>query len=1355
MPDTLYSRPVEGGVALTMDRASADSFSVRVRRLAGIALIAAAGLALTMILFRAVHLREDEALQRSFRSDAYMRSQLVSYEMHHLLTHLKTLRMFVQHSGIPDRKEFQALVAPVLAEGHIFQSIQWVPRVDDGQRVDYEREMQASLGPGSRFTERGPRGDLVVANQREAYFPVRYAEPLETAGGELGFDYGSVPGILRLIEEARDTGRVLATHHIRLLNGIGDAAGLMVIGPVFRNGEPLETVEQRRRAIAGFLMCKIRVAGVMKAAIGSQPPMDMPTDLVDLTALQGDRILYRWTPRLRAESTVMEDVLRFLFPDPSPYRHSFMFAQRELQVSVAPGPAYIQRHYGLAHWLVLPAGLGLTLILSMYLHVLMTRRQRAEALAQERTAELRVSEQKYRGLFEQNREGLVICDFDGHVIDANQAVLDMTGYSMGEIRGRSFKDFIPARWHEITMDIIRNTLFKTGFADFPESECIRKDGTLFPTSSKAMLIRDEGGRARMVNIWFTDISERRRMEEEARMSRLRMESQLRMTQLQFPTTQKLLDYALEEVIALTGSRIGYIYHYDDVKQEFTLNSWSREAMKECTVQDRESLTTYRLDKTGIWGEAVRQARPIVVNDFEAHNPLKKGYPEGHAHLKRFLTIPVFRTDRIVAVVGVANKAADYDDADIQQLTLLMNSVWQITERKRAEEELMESRHMLRTIIDAIPVQVYWKDRKLTYLGCNRLLARVAGIASPDEIAGKTDRDLVWAARAEQFRARDWEVIESGRPSLEHEELIIMSDGRRNWFRTSRIPLQDANGQVSGVLGVSYDITESKWMDQALRQERDRVQMYLDIARVMIVVLDRSGEITLINRRGCELTGYTETELLGRNWFEVFIPEEERGAVVGSFRRIIDGELAAERSFENSLVTKAGTRRLIAWNNSAVRDQEGEIIGTLSSGEDITEKRQAEEALRQSRERFKRILEDMPLASSYTDDVGNIEFVNRVFIDIFGYTLEDVPTIEEWFMHAYPDPAYREEVMARWNADATRAKMEGTRIGPAEYHITCKDGRVRICEITGTFMESGMMAVFADITERILSAEALRQSEERFRVQFRGIPIPTYIWKGQGDDFVLIDYNDAALEFTRGRIAGFRGVPAGVFYEGRPWILEDMTRCLREQTAVKGEFWDTLRTTGEKKYMAVNYAFVPPDLVMVHMEDITVRKEAEEHLRYLSIHDPLTGLYNRFYADTEIQRLKAGRKFPASVIVVDIDGLKAVNDTEGHAAGDLLIKNTAYVLRQTFRPEDMVARTGGDEFLVILPSVDGIVLEQSLRRLRVYLSNFNASSPERPVSFSIGASTAHSGEELDECIKQADMAMYLEKARMKAVQGSQE
>ena len=108
-------------------------------------------------------------------------------------------------------------------------------------------------------------------------------------------------------------------------------------------------------------------------------------------------------------------------------------------------------------------------------------------------------------------------------------------------------------------------------------------------------------------------------------------------------------------------------------------------MQECAIGNPQ--TIYQLEKTGIWGEAVRQARPIIVNDFQAPHPLKKGQPEGHAPLFKYLTIPVFSGERIVAVAAVANKATDYDPADVRQLTLMMDAVWKIAARQRAEEEL--------------------------------------------------------------------------------------------------------------------------------------------------------------------------------------------------------------------------------------------------------------------------------------------------------------------------------------------------------------------------------------------------------------------------------------------------------------------------------------------------------------------------------------------------------------------------------------------------------------------------------------------------------------------------------------------
>jgi len=844
--------------------------------------------------------------------------------------------------------------------------------------------------------------------------------------------------------------------------------------------------------------------------------------------------------------------------------------------------------------------------------------------------------------------------------------------------------------------------------------------------------------------WIQDLVEYRNNEKLADLTKTRLESLLRIAQFKTESVQELLDYALEEAIGLTGSKIGYIYYYDSVLREFTLNSWSRSVMTECTIQEKK--TKYHLKLTGIWGEAVRQAKPIILNDFQADHPLKKGYPDGHAHLYRYLTIPVFSDNQIVAVVGVANKDEDYDESDVRQLTLLMHSVWQISGRKKAEEALSESRSMMRLVLDTIPVRVFWKDRDLKYQGCNTLFAYDAGLTSPEEIVGKTDFEMGWVDQAEQYRQDDLAILESGEPKLNYEEAHRKPEGNKMWLRTSKIPLKSNDGKVIGIIGTYEDITSRKEAEVSLQKSAAEIHDLYNNAPCGYHSVDENGVYVLANDTELKWLGYTRKELVGKVKFSDILTPESSEIYCRNFPRFKEHGWARDVEFE--MMRKDGTVIPVLLSSTAVKDSEGRFIMSRSTVFDISDRKQVEEVLRKNEMRLRSILDDLPLATVYTDEQGKIEFSNRVFHDLFGYSLEEIPTIEHWFLRAYPDPSYREEVMARWNADATKAKLEGNRIGPAEYHVTGRDSTVRICEITGTFLDAGVLAVFHDITDRRRSEEVIRQSEERLRVQFKGIPVPTYIWEYRDDDFRLIDYNDAALDFTRGRIAGFKDTSSKVFYEGKDWILNDMHRCLAEHISIKDNFWDVLKTTGEKKYMEVKYAYVPPNLVMIHMEDITHQKEAEEHLRYLSIHDSLTGLYNRFYADAEIERLKTSRKFPVGVIVVDIDGLKALNDNEGHAAGDQLIKNTAYVLKQTFRPEDMVARVGGDEFLVVLPSVDEKTLQHSFARLRVYLTNFNASGPDMPVSCSIGVSTAHSGDELEASIKQADMLMYQDKALKK-------
>ena len=179
------------------------------------------------------------------------------------------------------------------------------------------------------------------------------------------------------------------------------------------------------------------------------------------------------------------------------------------------------------------------------------------------------------------------------------------------------------------------------------------------------------------------------LNDQLKFNQERLESLLTISQYPTKDIHELLDFALEKALALTLSKIGYIYHYHEEQQEFVLNTWSRDVMQECSVATPNN--RYELAKTGIWGEAVRQRKPIVVNDFLADNPLKKGVPEGHVRLHRFMTIPIIREKEIIGVVGVANKETDYDQTDILQLTLLADSVWKMVERIQAELALSEAK----------------------------------------------------------------------------------------------------------------------------------------------------------------------------------------------------------------------------------------------------------------------------------------------------------------------------------------------------------------------------------------------------------------------------------------------------------------------------------------------------------------------------------------------------------------------------------------------------------------------------------------------------------------------------------------
>jgi two-component sensor histidine kinase len=193
-----------------------------------------------------------------------------------------------------------------------------------------------------------------------------------------------------------------------------------------------------------------------------------------------------------------------------------------------------------------------------------------------------------------------------------------------------------------------------------------------------------------VNIYGMDITARVRAEAEVLRSMNRLQCLVRVLQHEPTEVQAFLDFCLAEALALTESSLGYIFHYSEERREFTLHAWSKGVMEQCAVH--APATVYKLEDTGVRGEPVRQRRAVVMNDFAAESPLKRGFPEGHVQLENFMSVPIMRDGRIVAVAGVANRPGGYSGTDVLEFSLLMDACWQVVGRMEAEAGVLRSLH---------------------------------------------------------------------------------------------------------------------------------------------------------------------------------------------------------------------------------------------------------------------------------------------------------------------------------------------------------------------------------------------------------------------------------------------------------------------------------------------------------------------------------------------------------------------------------------------------------------------------------------------------------------------------------------
>ncbi len=242
--------------------------------------------------------------------------------------------------------------------------------------------------------------------------------------------------------------------------------------------------------------------------------------------------------------------------------------------------------------------------------------------------------------------------------------------------------------HPDDLDRLRSEVLeftKVGTTLTHEYRILTKSGEARWVTEQSYIGRDERGVTNYYQGIIIDITDRKRAEEALQLDELRLEALLKLNQMSGASLQEITNFVREEAVRLTKSKIGYLAFVNEEENVLTLHSWSKNAMKQCTIAKKPIV--YRLETTGLWGEAIRQRKAIIINDYSAPSPFKKGYPKDHVEIKRHMNTPIFDGEKIVVVAGVGNKDDEYDESDVRQLTLLMQEMWELIQQKRTDDEL--------------------------------------------------------------------------------------------------------------------------------------------------------------------------------------------------------------------------------------------------------------------------------------------------------------------------------------------------------------------------------------------------------------------------------------------------------------------------------------------------------------------------------------------------------------------------------------------------------------------------------------------------------------------------------------------
>lgn len=504
----------------------------------------------------------------------------------------------------------------------------------------------------------------------------------------------------------------------------------------------------------------------------------------------------------------------------------------------------------------------------------------------------------YRDLFDSVPLGLYHSTPDGRILDANPQLVDLLGYTDKEslIAANAADFYVDPQARDLWQSLMKREGVVRGF----EAQMRRHDGRLIWVRNTARTVRDVDGKVLYYEGSLEDITERKRME-----------MVLRESEEKYRT---LIDNMQDGVFVIRDDKLVF------VNEAFArMVGWTVEEIIGTSFQQHVAPEDLEM-VAGRYRQ--RQAGEEVPSEYEFRAVHKDGVTRVFVNMS----------------VGLVT---------YQGATASMGTVKDITGRNRMEEQLRESEERYRTLYESSRDAIVATDLNGQVVECNQAYEDMLGY-SPEELRGIRYQDIT----PPKWHTLDVEVSKQVMTlgySDEFEKEFIRRDGSVIPVSMRVWRIDDKAGGSIGTWTMIRNITERKRAERALREERDKAQMYLDVARVMIVALDTDGRVSLMNRKGCEILGYEGEEVVGKDWFDNFLPERVKDDVRGVFARMMNGEIEHIEYRERSVLTKSGEERTIAWHTNRLMDEAGNIDGVLSSGEDVTERKRASEALRAASE----------------------------------------------------------------------------------------------------------------------------------------------------------------------------------------------------------------------------------------------------------------------------------------------------------------------------------------------------------------------------------------------------------------------